>query len=350
MQSFTQGRKAVLPPIRTNIQVSGNSHRETSQLRSSQSTERTPTPQIPTSDARLAVQPRFEYSSDIKSSDAGANENRSAQELDITEQVNQQKEQNRDYQIITRVLIKENKDAVENCLNQASEDKPKKTKRLHDDTLRSESGQKVDLPTGELAAQIERHAVPTPPAESQTPPASNSTTGGDSSQQVAKADPLALDLNGDGFKTTGVHNAVSFDINGDGVIDRSSFIAPGDAFLALDRNGNGNIDNGLELFGDQHAAGNGFLELQKFDENHDNKIDAADSIFDQLKLMSLDSNGNQQLQSLSQAGIRSIGLRFENTQQALNNYDSVNQIGRYEREDGTGGEVGDVMLGYQSLA
>ena len=56
----------------------------------------------------------------------------------------------------------------------------------------------------------------------------------------------------------------------------------GDAFLAIDRNGNGSIDDGTELFGDQNGAAHGFAELAKFDSNHDGVINAQDDDFDKL--------------------------------------------------------------------
>jgi len=110
------------------------------------------------------------------------------------------------------------------------------------------------------------------------------------------ASPVIVDLGGNGFHLVGFENGVSFDINGDHTRERIGWTRPDsdDAFLVLDRNRNGQIDDGLELFGnatDQPASShrNGFLALAMFDRpemggNGDGKLTAADSIFSGLRL------------------------------------------------------------------
>ena len=70
-------------------------------------------------------------------------------------------------------------------------------------------------------------------------------------QPVQQTDPLVLDLAGNGFTTRGLDDAVRFDLTGDGRPESISAPKGDDALLALDRNGNGRIDSGKELFGDQ---------------------------------------------------------------------------------------------------
>lgn len=163
---------------------------------------------------------------------------------------------------------------------------------------------------------------------------------------VRQSDPLALDLDGDGLRTTGVERGVAFDIDGDGVTDRVSFVTGGDAFVALDRNGNGVIDSGRELFGDQLGHANGFLALADHDANGDRRIDAGDAVYADLRLLRIDSDGSQSLTTLAAAGVRAIHLDYVDTRQALNAYDSITQLGRFERSDGSTGTAGDLLLGY----
>lgn len=163
---------------------------------------------------------------------------------------------------------------------------------------------------------------------------------------VRQSDPLALDLDGDGLHTTGVERGAAFDIDGDGVTDRVSFVTGGDAFVALDRNRNGVIDSGRELFGDQLGHANGFLALADHDDNGDRRIDAGDAVYADLRLLRIDSDGSQSLTTLAAAGVRAIHLDYVDTRQALNAYDSITQLGRFERSDGSTGVAGDLLLGY----
>lgn len=107
---------------------------------------------------------------------------------------------------------------------------------------------------------------------------------------------MLLDLRGNGLRLTDATGGVSFDLDADGRGEQLAWTAAGsdDAWLALDRNGNGTIDNGAELFGDITAqprsdTPNGFIALQVFDVaeqggNRDGVISDADAIFNWLRL------------------------------------------------------------------
>lgn len=116
--------------------------------------------------------------------------------------------------------------------------------------------------------------------------------------------PIILSLAGGSLALTDVAGGVYFDINGDGVPERLSWTAPGatDAFLVLDINGNGTIDDGTELFGNftrfpgRRSFGNGFEVLRYLDSpamggDFDGAIDEKDSVYSRLWLW-IDSNHN----------------------------------------------------------
>ena len=129
-------------------------------------------------------------------------------------------------------------------------------------------------------------------------------------------DPLIFDLDDDGFNITDKSEGAYFDKDNNGYKERIDWTNT-DAFLALDRNGNGKIDNGTELFGDttyiegsDEYAENGFAALQQYDENGDGIIDSRDSVYDDLRLW-VDANGDgvseeSELSSLAERGIASI--------------------------------------------
>jgi len=136
--------------------------------------------------------------------------------------------------------------------------------------------------------------------------------------------PLVLDLKGDGFKFTTVADGVNFDLNKDGYKERVSWTAEqhsfDNAFLVLDKNKNGQVDNGGELFGDQNGEENGFKELAKYDDNKDNVINKEDKIYSELLLwvdynknakIDYDKNGkSKEIKTLAEANVTEISLDY----------------------------------------
>lgn len=184
---------------------------------------------------------------------------------------------------------------------------------------------------------------------------------------VCGGSPVVLDIDGDGISLTGSNEGVEFDLNGNGTKDRLGWTKPNsdDAWLVLDRNGNGNIDNGTELFGDftPQPAGpdkNGFLALAEFDKqanggNGDGVIDPQDSVFTNLRLWQ-DKNHNGsvdegELRSLAALNVKAIELDFKESKK-------VDQYGnefryRAKVKDSSAGSVGrwawDVFLSHPTM-
>jgi hypothetical protein len=133
--------------------------------------------------------------------------------------------------------------------------------------------------------------------------------------------PIILDMDGDGIELTSNEDGTVFDIDGDGKQDKTSWTKNGqgfdDAFLVLDKNKNGEIDSGKELFGDQNGSANGYDELAKLDSNKDGTIDTKDAAYKELQVWAdLDGDGkvgNGELKSLEETGVTSISTQNTGT-------------------------------------
>src|SRR2546428_3178094 len=129
-------------------------------------------------------------------------------------------------------------------------------------------------------------------------------------------DPVVLDLNQDGVMLQpAAKSGVDFDLNSDGFVERIAWVQPKDGLLALDRDGDGKITSGRELFSeffDPDRATTGLGALALFDANHDGVIDAKDPVFGQLQVWQ-DANHDARtdqgdLRTLDALGISSIQL------------------------------------------
>ncbi|MFZ5997812.1 MAG: hypothetical protein ACOYW7_10030 [Nitrospirota bacterium] len=166
--------------------------------------------------------------------------------------------------------------------------------------------------------------------------------------------PIVLDLDRDGVETTNVKDGAYFDHDGNGFAEQTGWAGADDGILVMDKNGNGTIDDGKELFGnetllsDGTKASNGFQALAELDGNSDGKIDSNDAAFAQLKVWQ-DINGDGystsgELKSLSELGIQSINTGYTNSTTVDAQGNEHKQIGSFTWNDGTTSAAEDVWV------
>ena len=174
-------------------------------------------------------------------------------------------------------------------------------------------------------------------------------------------DPITLDLNGDGIKalaTNGFAGAL-FDHDNDGIRTATGWVGKDDGLLVRDLNGNGIIDNGSELFGDNTAlsdgskAAHGYIALAELDSNSDGKVDALDSAFNELKVW-IDANSDgisqeNELRTLMDLDIQSLDVAYQDANQNLGNGNSIRQLGILTKTDGTTAQMGDAWFAVDKL-
>ncbi|MFE1813308.1 calcium-binding protein, partial [Metapseudomonas otitidis] len=165
---------------------------------------------------------------------------------------------------------------------------------------------------------------------------------------VERRDPLSLDLDGDGIETVGANAGITFDFDGDGLKTGTGWVKGDDGFLVLDRNGNGQIDNGGELFGvdtvkaNGQKATDGFDALRDFDSNGDGVFDAKDAQFANVRVWQ-DTNQDGiaqtgELKTLAEHNIVAINLDAKASNHNSNG-NLISAIGSFVRGDGSEGTV-----------
>lgn len=158
-----------------------------------------------------------------------------------------------------------------------------------------------------------------------------------------EADPLVIDLGNDGISTTGIEKGIQFDLNGDNSKELTSFVKGNDYVLALDKNKNGVIDSGNELFGDQNGASDGIEELSRYDSNSDGLIDSKDEVYDQLSLV----NSDRPTKTLSQVGIDSIDLTRLSISSFTSSGDRIKDGLKIKMKDGSSLNAYDVYFQFR---
>jgi hypothetical protein len=175
-----------------------------------------------------------------------------------------------------------------------------------------------------------------------------------SSVAVPRRDPLILDLDGDGTETIGVEAGAYFDHDANGFAEQTGWVSPDDGLLVLDRNNDGVINNGRELFGDNTLLKNGSLAtdglqaLADLDSNGDKKIDANDAAFSQLKVWK-DTNSDgistaNELHTLNELNIKSLNTTYTTTNITDPSGNTQTHAATYEKLDGSIGLMGNFLV------
>jgi hypothetical protein len=162
-------------------------------------------------------------------------------------------------------------------------------------------------------------------------------------------DPIVINFAGGGTELT--HTSFAFDLNADGAKEEISFVGKGSGFLVLDKNNDGVINDGKELFGTQGTGG--FEELSQYDSDQNQWLDENDAVFEKLKIWSTNEQGIEQQVSLKEAGIGAIYLGAEDT--SFDITDSGNSLlGKIKKtaiflkENGEVGSIQEVDLAVHS--
>jgi hypothetical protein len=161
----------------------------------------------------------------------------------------------------------------------------------------------------------------------------------------ALKDPLVVNFSGQAAELT--QQRYSFDIDSDGKVDQVHFVGPGSGFLALDRNQDGVVNDGSELFGTR--SGDGFSDLARYDSDGNGWIDESDPIYESLRIWSKDAQGRDQLVALGARGVGAIYLGHITTPFELKSNQNellgaVRDSGIYLSEEGSAGTLQQIDL------
>jgi hypothetical protein len=188
------------------------------------------------------------------------------------------------------------------------------------------------------------------------------TGGPDDDDITCTGSPLVLDLEGDGLAITSVRRGVHFNLLGHGRV-ATAWVKSDDALLALDRNGNGRIDDGSELFGEAQGLGgvparDGFQALSRIDDvrhggNQDGVVDGNDWMFRELRLWN-DRNRDgisqpKELRSLPEANVQTLHLSWVQMDPTFDVHgNDLSMQGCFQRTDGSLGIMIDVLFVFRS--
>jgi hypothetical protein len=165
--------------------------------------------------------------------------------------------------------------------------------------------------------------------------------------------PVVLDLDGNGVHTLSASQGVHFDLNATGQTSAAGWVSKTDGLLVLDRNGDGVINDGSELFGSAtrlangNRAGDGYTAMAAMDTNHDGKLTAADKQFAEMKVwVDANSDGKStagELHSLKDLGIIELDLGATKGT-ALDNGNLLGLVSSYKTADGKSHDMADVWF------
>jgi hypothetical protein len=160
-----------------------------------------------------------------------------------------------------------------------------------------------------------------------------------------KKDPLVINFNGKAAELS--NTRFNFDIDSNGSLDQINVLKPDSGYLALDKNNDGVINDGSELFGAK--TGQGFAELATYDQDNNNFIDENDAIYQKLRIWQRHEDGSQQLLALGDKNIGAIFLGHVTTPFQLKNAENktlgdVTSSGVYLTEQGQVGTVQQIDL------
>lgn len=174
-------------------------------------------------------------------------------------------------------------------------------------------------------------------------------------------DPLVLDLDGDGIETIAHDklNKAVFDFDGDGIANATGWVQKDDGILVLDRNQDGIINDGREVFGDStilssgKTAKHGYEALRDLDTDGNGKINILDEKFSELRVWrDLNADGVSdagELFGLQELGIESLNTAYQDVDRNLAGNNKLTQLGSFEKSDGKTYAMGDVNFNFHSV-